>query len=318
MPQPTASDLHVDQLLTQVSIGYKNSSYIADQVLPIVEVLKRSDIVPQYDQSHWFRDTAQPRAPGTIASGGGWTVDVTMKYYADRFSFKKEIDDDTRDNADSQWALDVTATNFVTDKLQLRREVAFATDFFTTGVWGSDKVGTVDFNQWSDYAISTPLIDIAGYVDSVEGLVAQEANTMVMGKQVWLQLKWHPDLIDTIKYTQRGQLSVEMFQSLVELSKVLVGRSLQTTSVEGTAEASVAYSRIWGKHVLLAFVAPTPSLMTPSAGYTFVWNRVPNAIQYIKRIRAEEREVDIIEGNSYFDQKLTAKGAGVFLQNAVA
>jgi hypothetical protein len=28
----------------------------------------------------------------------------------------------------------------------------------------------------------------------------------VIGKQVWNQLRWHPDLIDTVKFTQRGVL----------------------------------------------------------------------------------------------------------------
>ncbi len=139
-----------------------------------------------------------------------------------------------------------------------------------------------------------------------------------MGKQVWVQLKWHPDLIDSIKYTQRGQISEEIFASLSEFAKVLIGRPIYTATNEGVAEASVTYTRIWGKNALMVWVPPGPSLMTPAAGYTFVWQVVPAAFQYIRKFRVESRRVDVVESNGYWDQKATAKRAGLFLNAAVA
>lgn len=317
MARTTPRDLHVDQLLTGVSIAYRNPSYIADQIFPIVPVMKQSDKLVKYDKSHWFRDEARIRAPLTYSQRGGWTVDTTATYFCDRFSYGHEISDDERDNADAPFNLDQEATEFVTDKMQMRREVAFATDFFTTSVW-TDKVGGTDFTQWSDYAASSPLTDISDWRDDVEGRIGREANSLVLGKQVWSKLKWHPDVIDTIKYTQRAQMTVDLFTALVELDRVLIGRALRTTQAEGVAESSITLSRLFGKHALLTYVPPRASLMTPSAGYTFVWNRVPNAIQYIKRMRDEERECDIIEGNTYFDQKAVGTDAGQFGQNAIA
>jgi hypothetical protein len=318
MPDPTPRDLHVDQLLTQISIAFRNPNYIADMLFPPVPVRKQSDKIPKYDQSFWFRDQAVVRAPGTKSTGGGYKVNTADTYFSDRFSFRFEIPDELRDNQDDPFNVDRDGTEFVTDKMMMRREVAFATDFFTTSVWGTDKVGGVDFTVWSDYAGSNPLVDITGFKDEVEGLIGREARVMAMGKQVWVQLKWHPDLIDTIKYTQRGQISQEIAASLLELDKMLIGRAIQTVSPEGTAESSVAYTRIWGKNALLLHVPDRPSLLNPAAGYNFIWNRVAGAPQFMKRMRDEEREVDILEGNSYFDQKLTVANAGLFMSGAVA
>lgn len=315
--RPTSIDVHVDQLLTNISIAYRNPAYIADQIFKMVPVNKQSNIVPKYDQSHWFRDDAQLRRSGTKSARGGWTVDNTDKYYCDRYSYGKEIDDETRDNADAPYNLDREATEFVTDKLQMRREVAFATDFFTTGIWGQDKVGGTDFTKWDDYAASTPLLDITNFKDQVEGKIAIEPNNIVIGKQVWVPVKWHPDIIDMIKYTQRGQLTPDLVAGMFEVENMRIGRAIQTTTKDGTAEASVVYSRIWGKHLLMIYVPAAPSLLTPAAGYTFVWQRIAAALQWIKRMRDEEREVDIIESNSYFDQKVTAPNAGLFMQNVV-
>lgn len=317
MPQPDSRDLHVDVLLTELSIAYRNTAYIADEQFPIVAVRKRSDIIPQYDQSHWFRNAAELRAPATRSRGGGFTVDNTKTYFAHRFSYRFEISDDVRDNADDPYDLDRDGAEFVADKMLLRREIDFATDFFTTGVWGTDKVGATDFTVWSDYGASSPLTDLEGFKDDMESKIAREPNQFTLGKQVWVKLKWHPDLIDTIKHTQRAQMTLEIFGGLIEIPRLFVGRAIQVTSAEGVVEASAVYARVWGKHGLLLYRPERPSLLTPAAGYTFVWQRVPNALQYVKAMRDEEREVDIVEGNSYFDQAAVATKAGVFLSGAV-
>jgi hypothetical protein len=316
---PTSEQVRHDAILTNISIAYQNPSYVADQVFPLVPVNQQAGIVPKYDQSYWFRDSAQLRAPGTASRRGGFKIDKADKYYAPRYSWGFELPDEVRDTAavDGAFNLDADATRFVTEKGFLRREVSFATDFFKTGVWAVDKTGGTDFQQWSDYATSSPATDIAGWMDDMEASIGREANTLLLGKQVWVQLRWHPDLIDSIKYTQRGVMSTDLFGAMVDIPRILVGRAIRTSSAEGVAEASSTYVRIFGKGALLAYVPGAPSLMTPASGYTFVWNRVANALQYIKRMRNDEQEIDIVEMNTYFDQKQTARGAGTFLASVV-
>ncbi len=315
--QPTPASLHIDKLMTDHSIAYRNKQYIADTIFPVVTVKKQSDRVPKYDQSHWFRDEAKLRTPGAKSQRGGFSVDTTQTYFCDRYSYGFEIADEQRDNQDEPFDLDRDATEFATDKVLMRREVSFATNWFATSKWGTDKVGGTDFTKWSDYAGSQPLVDIATYRDVTESLGIPEPNMGILGKQGWLQVKWHPDLIDTIKYTQKGQLSIEQVATLFELDQLLIGRSIYTTSPEGTAEASVTYTRIWGKNMLLLYTPGRPSLLTPAAGYCYTWARVPGSLQYIKRMRDEEKEIDVLEANSYFTHVQTAKNAGVFLSNVV-
>ena len=313
----TSKDVHVDQLLTNVSIGYSNAGYIADQIFPVVPVDKQSDKYLTYDKSHWFRNEAKIRATGTKSERGGWNYSSDT-YFCDRFSYGHEIYDEERDNADNAFQLDSDAAEFATDKILMQREVAFAGGFFTTSVWGTDKTGGTDFTHWSDYAGSAPLVDVSDWMDTIEASIGREANRLVMGKQVWTKLKWHPDLIDTIKYTQRAQMGLDLAATLFEVERILVGRAIYTTSPEGTAEASVSYSRIWGKHALLIYVPNTPSLRQPAAGYTFTWQRVPQSLRYIKRMRDEEREADIIEANAYYDHKVTGAAAGLFGSTVIA
>lgn len=315
---PTVESVHHDSMLTNIAIGYSNMNYIADQIFPTVMVPRQTNVIPKYDKSHWFRNAAELRAPGAASRRGGFTVTHTDTYYCPRYSFGFEIPDEVRDNTDDPFNMDRDGARFVAEKGYLAREVAFAVDFYAASKGWTDKTGGTDFSQWSDYAASSPLTDIEGFKDTIEMAIGQEPNTLVLGKEAWIQLKWHPDLIDTIKYTQRGVMTTDLMASLFEVRRILIGRAIRVTSAEGVAEASATYARIWGKSGLLLYVPDAPSILNPASGYTFVWSRVPNALQYIKRMRDDEREIDIVEMNSYFDHVQTVGVAGVFLATLVA
>ena len=96
MPSPVGMDARVDQLLTNMSIGYRNGLYIADTIFPLCPVEQQSAIVPKFDQSHWFRDAAHLRAPGTPSRGGGWTVDKSDTYFCHRYSYRDVSEEDYR------------------------------------------------------------------------------------------------------------------------------------------------------------------------------------------------------------------------------
>jgi hypothetical protein len=318
MPLPTSRDVHVDQMLTNVSIAYKNAGYIADEAFPLLPVQKQSNILASYDQSYWFRDEVKMAAPGADVAVAEYAVNTSDTYFCHRHRLGRIIFDETRDNADAPFNLDREATEFLTDKIQLRREVQFVNTHFTTSNWTTDKTGGTDFTVWSNYSGSSPVVDVTAYKDTVEALIGREPNKFIVGKETYIQLKNHPDIIDLIKYTQRGQITPDLLASLLEFEKFLIGRAIYTTTKEGTAEASVSYSRVWGKHALMLYTPAAPSLMTPSAGYTIVWQRVAGAIQYMQRFRREEAEADLMVVNSYFSQKKTSARAGLFLSGAVA
>jgi hypothetical protein len=223
--------------------------------------------------------------------------------------------------------MDRLATEYATSIVLLAREYQCASTVFAGSTWGTNKTVGVDFTAWSTYATSTPCSDIADWKEEVMGKIGRVPNACAMGSQVWTKLVWHPDIIDSIKYTQVGMGSMQLFKELSGLEYVNVGKAIYTTSAEvanGTTQAGtdqetlVSYTRIWGKNFLLFYRPPNASLLTPAAGYTFVWNRVPNSIQYIRRLRNDEREVDIIQCHSYFDHKLLATNAGLYAASAVA
>ena len=89
MPQPTVSDVHVDAILTNMSVAYMQEAYafVASRAFPQVSVQKQSDKYFTYSQADFFRDQVQLRADGTQSAGTGYslsTATYSAEVYAQR------------------------------------------------------------------------------------------------------------------------------------------------------------------------------------------------------------------------------------------
>jgi hypothetical protein len=322
---PTPSDVHVNVPLTNISISYLNTfDGVADIVFPNVPVTNQSNTYWKYNRDDWNRIEAQERAPGTESVGSGWRM-ATDQYYARVYAFHKDLDDQTRGNADNQFNLDASASTFVTRNLQMKKEKLWVDTYFRTGVWGTEYTGVASgtpsgsqFLRW-DNASSTPIQDILNWALAMEQATGGwRPNVLVIGPQVFNSLMNHPDFIDRIKYTQRGVLTPELIAALLNVDRVLVPRAIYNTANEGAAETNVF---MYGKAMMLAYSNPDPSPLTPSAGYTFSWTGYLGAGAMGNRVssfRMPAIKSDRIEGEMAFDQKLVASDLGIFLAQAVS
>lgn len=325
MPQPDVGDVHVDALLTNMSIAHRNKDdfYIADRVFPQVPVQKQSDIYPVFNRGYFFADEGDRmvRAPGTRAASTGYAVDLTNTYRCINYAIGAEIPDELRGNADSPIDLDLAATYLISDIQKIRRERAWAADFMTTGVWTgqADQTGDVDFTKWNDYAGSDPFTDLENAMDSIEAAVGERPNKLTMGAIVWRRLKHHPDFIDRIKggatTGNPAMLTKQQLAGMLELDEILVARAVFRSSNEG---ASLTLARIIDDDALLTFTPTSPALFTPSAGYTFYWQPLTGGgIEFMRSGRENRERVDWKETHSYFDQVAVEPLSGAFFTDAV-
>jgi hypothetical protein len=298
-------------------------NFIADKVFPVVPVDKQSDKYFVYEKNDWLRDEAQVRTDGTESVGSGYNI-ATATYYADVFAIHKDIGDQTRANADAPINVDREAAEFVTHRLLTRREIQFNSDFMTTGKWANDVTGvaasptTGQTIQWSDYTNSDPIEDIEEGKADILSVTGLEANTLVLGYEVFRQLKNHPDLVDRIKYTSSQTITEDMLARMFDIERVLVSKSIKATNKEG---ATGAYSFTTGKTALLAHVAPNPGVLTPSAGYTFSWTGVSQGMGLTigtSSFRLESLRATRVEAELAFDNKVVASDLGYFWNSIVA
>ena len=97
------------------------------------------------------------------------------------------------------------------------------------------------------------------------------------------------------------------FKDIFEIDNMLVGGAFQDTANEAQAES---LAKIWLDHVLLAYVAPSPTTENPSFMYSFRWQQpgLPNMMAerhpFDPKTKTEEVEVgyyqdEVITGADY-------------------
>jgi hypothetical protein len=326
MPQPTSSQVHVDAVLTNLSVAYIQSAseFVADKVFPVVPVDKQSDRYLKYEKNDWFRDEAKKRAPGTESAGGGYNIDNTPTYFCDVWSFHKDIPWQLRDNADAGIDLDRDATQFVTQRLLIRREREFSDKYFKAGVWANDYTGVTtnpaagQFIKWSDYTNSNPINDIKNGRLVIKSTTGFWPNTLLLGVEAFETLKSHPDILDRYKYTQAGIITAELIAKVFEVDRIVIGGAVYATNEEGATEA---YQFIHGKSALLCYAAPRPSLLAPSAGYIFSWRGLTGSMGYwigMDKFSIRRLKSDRVEGEIAFDCKVIGSDLGAFYANCVS
>lgn len=320
MPQPGLGMVHVSRPLTNISVAYlvDERSFIATRVFPRVPVMKKNDKYYTYPKAYWLRSEAQKRAPGTESAGSGWNMD-TADYSCDAIAVHKDIDDQILFNADVPLNLEREATMWVTHQLLIKREVDWASRYFTTSTWtGSTTGGDITpAVLWND-AASTPIEDVSAQQIAIARATGRKPNKLVLGPEVYDALRNHPDLIDRIKHTQRGVMTPELMAQLFDVDEVLIPWAARNTAVEG---ATASMSFIFGKHALLVYAAPSPGLLQPSGGYTFTWDQYTGAGEQgmaISRFRMDHLRSTRVEGEMTYDMKVVAADVGAFFSSAVA
>jgi len=301
---PKANQIHVDQLLGNISVQYKNSEYIAREVFPEVSVNKTSDLYRVFDRN--FRLPESIRAFGARSKRAEFDIS-TASYNLEKHSLHEVIADEQADNYDLA-NLRSDTTEFLTDKILLRMEKSVA-DLFTTTSW-SQNVSLTAAQQWSaDTTTSNPI----PLMDTAATTVLQNSgfkpNLAIITHDVMIAAKNHSQIIERIKYTSTD-ISKDMIGGLLGVENMLVPTAVLDSSQEGVA-ASIG--PIFSDNVFVGYRAPRPSPLAPSAGYIF---RKP--ANMVKRWREEELDAEVIETTMHYQAKVVASLAGYLIRDVLA
>lgn len=327
MPLPTLNTVHVNRPLTNISNAYlaDQTRYIADQIFPVIPVQKQSDLYFKYTKGDWFRDTAQERAPGTESAGGGYAL-TTDSYNATVYAVHKDVDPQIRANSDDPLNADRDATLWVTQQLLIRREIQVVQAAIKTSTWtGSTTGGDISVGTKWDAANSIPLEDIEAQVWAIYATTGRFPNRFFIGTAVWQALKNHAEVLDRIKYTQRGLVTTDIIASLiappgVEDFKIVVAASIYNTAAAGATD-SFSYVAA-ADDALLLYAEPNPGIMTPTAGAIFTWVGYAGSGAFGSRIQNIPMPwlgvgTERVEGELAFTTKVVSVDLGAYFVDAV-
>jgi len=303
---PTGSrNVHIDQVLTNISLGWPNNGLVGEALFPSVGVRKQSDKYYVFGREAWLPETSDYRAPGSEANEiPGLQVSLDT-YYAQEHALQIAVTDEERENSDSPLSPDRDGTELVTSKIMLGRELAMKNMVTTTTNYATGMSTTLSgTSQWSDYANSNPIGDFRTGQRAIHAKVFMEPNVAIIPYQVMSQLEDHPDIIERIKYSERAVLTPEIVAAVLGVQRVIVPGVGIGTGAPGAAGNAITAGYLWGKDVVMAWVPPRAGMRIPAFGYEFTWGFGGGNGQITDRWREDKRASDLIRVRRRYDLKM--------------
>jgi len=293
---PVKSKLHVDQLLSNISVRYSNNEFIAHKAFPAVNVKKDSDLYRVYDRN--FRIPETSRANGAKAREHYFEVS-NSSYVLEKHALVDFVSDSDVENYDVS-DLRADTTEELTDAIMRRKEKSFI-DLFTKTSWSLTH-SLSSALSWNNLTLTAnPIADLDTAASVVLANSGQMPNYVILGRDSFVLAKNNSNVLDRVKYTS-AEISESMLASLFGVGELLVSNAQLDSAAEGLT-SSVA--QMWPKHAFLGYKPPRASPKAPSAGYIFEKAKAP-----VKRWRVEERESEAIEVRKEYAIKIVSSLSG--------
>ncbi len=312
MPEP--KNLHVDSVLTNLSIKYRNEDMIWPLILPQVKVNKRSGLFDQYTKEDSYKLVSDDLGPKELPNEVNWGVSQ-QNYSVKGHGLGDWLAQEAIDNADAPLQPEIDTNDFLNQLLDIAQEKRVVDIVFNAGTYPTgNKIQLSGNSRWGENADDP----IQNLLDAIEGCFMR-ANTVVMGADVWKKFRKLPEILDAVKSSSRyqgspgGLATIQECAGLFEVENWLVGRARYITSKPGQTPT---FARLWGKHCAALHVVKNPGLKSITFGLTFS-----------EMLRQTSRDFDPKRGEKgahYFkvawnsDEKIVASDLGYFIQDAVA
>lgn len=307
----------VSPVLTNLAVAYTNADMVGTALMPYVSVEKEAGIVPVFNKDN-FKVYATERAlraksnrinPGDMGSQAFALTEHDLEYPIDY-----------REDAESAFPLQKHAVTSVTEGIRLRHEKMVADLAQNAATYaGSNKIAISGSSGFAN-AASDPEGVIDNAKAAVRAGIVKDPNTMVIGYQMWRNMKRHPQLKAILSDTRSRLVQLADLREIFEIPNIYIGRAVYASDAGVVAD-------VWGNNAVLAYVpmntsvAPQNgavldpgagrSMYEPSFGYT-----LRKAGQPVVDTRTEDGKLEIVRNTDIFTPFLLGADAGYLITDA--
>ena len=256
----------IDPVLTQVARGYSNPMAIYPVLFPVVGVGQRGGRIIAF-RAEDFLAYDIVRAPGAQMQrmDVGYASDpYALVQRAIEGSVPVEIAEEAA--AVPGIALGSRAAQQATGICDLQIELEAAKLALADSTYSAGNIVTLsNTDQW-DHAQSKPQAEVTAAKEKIRTGVGRDPNVLIVGQAVHDALVSNPDVIDRVKHTQvttAREIDEPLLARYFGVDRYVVGRCRQGKPG--------AFTAVWGKFAVLAFVDVTPlaAMGSPSFAYTY-------------------------------------------------
>lgn len=321
--------VHTPAFLQRVSLGFRNRELVADRVAPRITVGNQSDKYRVWGKNTLIVHKAD-WAPGTIPNEitARWSED---QFYAGLRKLRIALLDTEVRNADSDLTLRSNYTEIVTNAIAIAREKRVA-DLFTAAATypGANVITKAGGAEWDQAAVAdeqifTDIISLGGIVADA-AMVPMGSLTIGIPEPVFrTALMRNTALLDTIKYTERGIVSVDLLapafgmREAIILSPMSAGQGPESEGSDVITGYPTTY--LWGDNVWIGLVNEGANDMVPTFARSFNWKaETGGQDRQIRQYRMsdEGQEGDWIECKEAVGEKVVYSAAGGVIKNTLS
>ncbi len=238
---PTLSEVHVDQILTSISLAYKPDMFVADVVSPPIQVPNRSDRYFIYPRETFTSTSGlntnnkamSLRAPGTIARETQYSLS-TDSYLAEEYAWRHFVSDAELRHSDTPLNPEVDATEFATQRLLYDNEAMVAailmeannypTSSFKQLVNGAGSAPGDSSWFAVSQANSNPFVNFMNAHKELIKNVLNAPNTLLIDVELAYALSQHPLYVDRYKYVSReGINTMGLSEAVAGMRPIVTG-----------------------------------------------------------------------------------------------
>ncbi|MBS1562571.1 MAG: hypothetical protein JSS89_13270 [Bacteroidetes bacterium] len=283
-------------VLTNVVRGYGNNSFVADQILPIVEVDSEVGTYRDFGADR-FKIYDTVRALRADSNRVPAASQRRLPYNLDEHDLEEPID--YREQA-SDMKRQANAANRVAELLTLARESRVATLVQASGTYAGGHSSALSGTNRFSHDSSDPAALIASAKATVASKIGADPNLLVLSHDVYLRLLVHPAIKELIKYAGIGVPTIESLKTIFDVEKIIVGKGVYQ------AQGATSFTKLFSNTCALLFVNPStvPDEENPSFGYTLRKKGMPTADVYsgpggkVTLVRSTDINKSIVMGNT--------------------
>jgi hypothetical protein len=250
------------------------------------------------------------RAPGSHYTRHPMTL-TGDSYSCQNYGVEEPVDDEERAKYGSAVDADNAAVRRGVNTILINHELRVRDKIYNASGIPTSTPGAT----WDDPA-ATPVQDVRVMKEGIYSNCGMEANVLCMNRNVFNALCDCPQILDRIKYSERGIITEQLLASLFGVAEVLVAGGVVNSAAEGL---TLNPSSIWGSTVILAHVESAQDLSAPNFGRTFAWSQFtgPDGLQTFT-YRQDEIDSDIHRVRQHCDEKLVGPECGYRLTDVLS
>jgi len=295
MSFPSSTSVVVRGALQNVSILYRNQSYIGDSIFPLISGLNYQTKIVKYGKQPWFTLAVDGyRAENATAKRVDFKI-ATSNMDPSEIAFAGVVSDELLFASQQPGNLPIQPISdtvlLISDYIDRFREKLVADTIFGTSdkyagiTWADGAVGGTipsgGAGAWaSDSTTNSIIADVENAKSSILSKTGVLPNTLEMDYATFQALKVHATatggIFERIKYTQSAapaQLTESLLAGMLGLDSVIVGKAIYTTDKETKLGTMTTSKFIWDPtakgNAFLYYKPAAAGLKQVAAGYQY-------------------------------------------------